>query len=259
MTKRTWRVGSARPRQETLRAAPAHPLRRGHPCVRAFVRPSLLAARPGAADRRDPDPGAPHRGERAADHRPLARAPLRQLPPRAQPRGVVPARRRQGSARAARQRLRAGRARGAGPRRYDRTALGAAHRRPRHLPRSRAIVRRPLRQDERPALDEPDAARARSLGWPGLGVAVPDRARPLRTVLPRAGAPAQTPARRRAATRAPGAPLAARPRPVKRHPDLRGTATPTFTSSLAGRDGWTRPPRHQALDCFSASSRSRSR
>jgi hypothetical protein len=46
---------------------------------------------------------------------------------------------------------------------------------------------------------------------------------------------------------------------VKRHPDLRDTATPTFTSPLAGRDGWTRPPRHQALDCFSASSRSRNR
>ena len=36
-TKRNMTGRSGAPRQETLRAAPAHPLRRGHPCVRAFV------------------------------------------------------------------------------------------------------------------------------------------------------------------------------------------------------------------------------
>ena len=70
---------------------PARPLRRGHPGVRAAVRPPLLAARPGSADRRDPGPGPAHRGERAAHHGPRARAALRQLPSRAQPRCVVPA------------------------------------------------------------------------------------------------------------------------------------------------------------------------
>ena len=151
--------------------------------------------------------------------------------------------------------LRAGRARGAGPRRYDRTALGAAHRRPRHLPRSRAIVRRPLRQDERPALDEPDGARARChLGWAGLGVAVPDRARPLRTELPRAGAPAQypcsTPGGNSRSRRAAGCPAVAC-QATSRFTRYGDTHIYEFLSS-AGRDGWTRPPRHQALDCFSS-------
>src|SRR3954447_18561110 len=62
-------------------------------------------------------------------------------------------------------------------------------RRGRNLPRSRALVGRPLRVSERPALDEPDAARPHPMGRAGLGAAVPDRARAVRARLTAAGTP----------------------------------------------------------------------
>ena len=84
----------------------------------------------------------------------------------------------------------------------------------RHLPRPGALVRLRLRQNERPALDEPDAAGRRSLGRAGPGSAVPHRPRSLRAL------PAARQGRRDMSlldvgrqTRLSGASLAERPRP----------------------------------------------
>jgi DDE superfamily endonuclease len=54
------------------------------------------------------------------------------------------------------------------------------------LSRPGAIVALLLRQDQRPALAEPDAAQPDALGRTGLGPAIPDRAGTVRALLPEA-------------------------------------------------------------------------
>src|SRR4051794_23342682 len=70
-----------------------------------------------------------------------------------------------------------------------------------------------LRQGERAALDEPDAARSHPMGGAHRGPAVPPRSRPLRARLPREGPTAQAAARCGTPTRPASPPPAARARP----------------------------------------------
>ena len=84
-----------------------------------------------------------------------------------QPRRVVTAHRQPHPAQAPGRRLRAARPRGAGAGRHNRAALGAAGQGARHLSRPGALVRQPLRRDQRLALDEPDAAGVDPMGGSG--------------------------------------------------------------------------------------------
>ncbi|CAA9525790.1 MAG: hypothetical protein AVDCRST_MAG13-3718, partial [uncultured Solirubrobacteraceae bacterium] len=167
-------------------AAPAVPLRRGDPVLRAALPRAELAACRGVADRGDPGAGPTHRDQHPPDHRALPRAAVHQLPSHAEPRRVERAGSRACAAGPAAGRLRA---EGAGDprcRRHHRAPARQADRRQRRLPRPRALVEGPLREGERPALAQPDAAGPHTLGGTGLGAAVPDRARTLGTPLPRA-------------------------------------------------------------------------
>src|ERR1700690_21364 len=67
--------------------------------------------------------------------------------------------------------------------------MGTQDRRPRHLPRSRALQRQPFRQDQWLALVEPDAVEYHSLRPTGLGVAGDDGFVALGTLLPAARTP----------------------------------------------------------------------
>ena len=109
-------------------------------------------------------------------------------------------------------RLRPGRSGRARPRRHHRAPPRQAHQRQGHLPRSGALVRGSLRQGQRPALAQPDAAGPDPLGGAHLGAAVPDRPGALRALLPRARTAAQEADRLGAADGAAGPPLAARAR-----------------------------------------------
>src|SRR3954463_1031565 len=84
----------------------------------------------------------------------------------------------------ARRRPRPRRPGGGRHRRHRRAPLGRQDRGARHLPRSRALQPRALRQGERPALAVPDGDGADALGR-RLGPAVPHRARPFRASCPR--------------------------------------------------------------------------
>ena len=78
-----------------------------------------------------------------------------------------------------------------GHRRHDRAPPRQAHRRQGHLPRPGPLLEGPLRQGQRPALAQPDAPGPDPLGGAHLGAAVPDRARTLGALLPRARQAAQ--------------------------------------------------------------------
>ena len=97
------------------------------------------------------------------------------------------------------------------PRRHDRAPARQAHQRQGDLPRPGPLQPRPLRQGQRPALAQPDAAGADPLGRAGLGAAVPDRPRPLGALLPRARPAAQEADRLGAAAGPAGPPLDAGP------------------------------------------------
>ena len=193
----------------------------------AALRPPLLAPRPGAPGRRAAGAGPARSDERTADHRALARPALRQPPPRAQPRDVVSADGRTDPARPPHRRLRAQWSPGHGGRRHDRAPLGASNSGQGKLSRPRALVGRALRQDQWAALDEPHAAGAHPLGRAGLGAALPDGARSVRTSRSQAGSAAQVTPRRRTADGPSGAPLAAGPRSrARRRQRLLGLAVP---------------------------------
>src|SRR4051795_742879 len=139
---------------------------------------------------------------------------------------------------------------------------GADHRRPRrharapargedqgqgHLPRSGALLARPLRQGLRPALALAHAAGARALREPRVGAPVPDRARPLGALPPGARQAAQDAPRLGSTDLAAAAPLAARPphRRGDRH-QLRRARAPR-SRARAGRCHHPFAPRRQPL------------
>src|SRR4051812_42500101 len=77
------------PAKSRHHAFPPVPFRRGHPNLRATVPAATnLGPRWDAADRRDPGPWPAYRDEPVADHGAERGAALRQLPSRAQPRGL---------------------------------------------------------------------------------------------------------------------------------------------------------------------------
>ena len=102
----------------------------------------------------------------------------------------------------------------------------------------------PLRQGQRPALAQPDAAGADLLGRAGLGAAVPDRPRPLGAVLPRARAAAQEADRLGAAAGPAGPPLDAGPAPRAggrqrlRRARVPGRPAPAGASPASPACGW---------------------
>ncbi len=160
-----WRVPAKRRRH----AAPAVPLRRGDPMLRAALPRAELAARRGAAGRGDPGARPTHRDQHPPDRRALPRAAVHQLPSRAEPRRLE---RTGGRARAAGPAAGRFRAEGAGDprrRRHDRAPARQAHPRQGHLPRPGPLLEGPLRQGQRPALALPDAAGPRPLGGADLG------------------------------------------------------------------------------------------
>ncbi len=178
----------------------------------ALVPSTQLAARRGAADRCHSGPGPAYGDQRPAGHRPGARAAVRGLPTRAEPRGIMPTGRCAPAARLAARCLRAVRAGRAGDRRHNRAQAWQAHRGQGCLPGSRAVPASALRQGTWPALAQPDAVGAGSMGAAGAGPAAPDGAGPLGVLLPNARAAAQEADRLGTATRAASPPLAARPR-----------------------------------------------
>jgi hypothetical protein len=154
--------------------------------LRAAVLPAELAARGGAADRGDPGARPAHGHQPAADHRARPRAAVRQLPSRAEPRRLERTGGGAGAAGPAARRLRAEGAGGPRARPHHRAPARQAHRRQGDLPRPGALVEVVLRQGHWVALVEPGAAGPDPLGRAGLGPAVPDRARALGALLPRA-------------------------------------------------------------------------
>ena len=142
--------------------------------LRAPLPATELASRPGALDRRHSGAGAAHGDQHFAHQWALPGAAVRQLPPRAQPRRLERAGGSAGAARSAAGDLRAGRAGAAGPRRHHRAPARQAHQRQRDLSGPGPLQPRSLREGQRPALAQPDAAGADLLGRAGLGTAVPD-------------------------------------------------------------------------------------
>ncbi len=110
-------------------------------------------------------------------------AAVRELPPRAQPCHLEPIGSALPVARLVDRGLRADRSGGAGYRRHHRAAPWQTHQRQTDLPRPGAVLAWPLRESLRPAMAQPDAAGADSLGRQRLGVAVPDSACPIRARL----------------------------------------------------------------------------
>src|SRR3954468_12985441 len=114
---------------------PTVPFRRGNPNLRAAVPAAAnLEPRWDAADRRDPGPWPTHCDEPVADHGAERGAALRQLPPRAQPRGLeqpcgIPL-----AVRVADHHPHARGAGGAGPGRHDRAPPRQAYLCQGHLP-----------------------------------------------------------------------------------------------------------------------------
>ena len=149
-----WRVPAKRRHH-----APASPLRRHHPNLRAGV-PAAANVAPGRAVAvwGHSRPWQAHRDQPSADRGAQSRAAVHQLPPRPQPGrlghpgGGPPA------ARSVGRRLCPEWSRGARDRRHDRAPTRQAHPRQGHLPRPGSVVEGSLRQGQRPALAEPDAA-----------------------------------------------------------------------------------------------------
>jgi hypothetical protein len=109
------RVSLRVPAKRRRHAEPALPLRHGHSILRAGVLAAAdLAPRRSVAARRHPGPRPAHGDEPPAHHRPDAGATFHQLPPGAQPRRLVPPRRRPLAAGLADRRLRPDRDGGAG-------------------------------------------------------------------------------------------------------------------------------------------------
>src|SRR3954451_8636089 len=175
--------------------------------LRAALPPTHLAARPGAAAWRHLGAGPAHGDQHLAHRRAPPGAAGREIPPRAETRPPGRAGGRPGGARAAAGRLRAEGAGAAGPRRPHRAPARQVHRRQGDLPRPGPLLEGALRQGQRPALAQPDAAGPDPLGRPGLGTALPDHARPLRAVQPPAWPAAQDADRLGAAVGPAGPPL----------------------------------------------------
>ena len=135
---------------------------------------------------RHSDPGAAHRRCRPARHRARAGSALHQLPSGAEPQPVVRPLDRALPVAAADQLLCPDRPARHRSRRHNRTALGGEDQGTRHLSRSGTLLRRPLRQSQRPTVAIAHVAAANSMGRARLGTAVPDRPCTVRAVCARA-------------------------------------------------------------------------
>ena len=125
-----------------------------------------LTTRAGARGGSDPRSRPANCRLRVARHGVRPGSALDQRPPRAEPQQMVRQLTRPSSVRPARRYLRPRRQAGRGrPRRHHRAAMGGQHQEARHLPRSGALLPRPLRQGERPALAGADGGAAGATRW----------------------------------------------------------------------------------------------
>src|SRR3954454_4184949 len=216
-----WRVSSRRSRH----VACACPLRHD-PCS---ICPGVcagadLAARADAGAGRAAGAGAAHGVQHPAHHRAAPGAAFRELAPGAEPRRLGQPVGGAFAAEVAGGSVCPNRPGAVGRGRQHRARPRQADQRQGHLSRSGAVLTLFLRQDQRPALAEPDAAQPDALGRTGLGPALPDRAGPVRTLLPGAWAAAQDADRLGATGRLASPPLAARARDrAARRQQLRGS------------------------------------